>query len=77
MGLVCEEPLLTYGRQALSDFREGKVTEAFTESVLDIIISTGITSNLVTTKDSYYYNSSLAHCFYNASMVLPVIHKKS
>lgn len=75
VGLVCEEPLLTYGRQALFDFREGKVTEAFTESVLDIIISTGITSNLVTTKDRYYYNSSLAHCFYNASMVLPVIHK--
>lgn len=75
VGLVCEEPLLTYGREALANFREKKVTRAFTESVLDIIISTGIVSNLTTTKDSYYYNSSLAHCFYNASMVLPAIHK--
>ena len=75
VGLVCEEPLLEYGKAALEDFRAKKVTRAFTETVLDIIVSTGITSNLVTTKDSYYYNSSLAHCFYNASMVLPAIHK--
>ncbi|MDO5531933.1 iron-containing alcohol dehydrogenase family protein [Sutterella sp.] len=75
VGLVCEEPLLELGAQALEDFRAKKLTSAFSETVLDIIISTGITSNLTTTKDSYYYNSSLAHCFYNASMVLPAIHK--
>lgn len=75
VGLICDGPLLAYGKLALEDFRAKKVTRAFTESVLDIIVSTGITSNLVTTKDSYYYNSSLAHCFYNASMVLPEIHK--
>ena len=41
--------------------------------VLDIIVSTGVVSNLVTHTE-YYYNSSLAHCFYNASMVLPSAH---
>lgn len=75
VGLVCEDPLLEYGKQAIEDFRAKRDSHAFTETVLDIIVSTGITSNLTTTKDSYYYNSSLAHCFYNASMVLPSIHK--
>lgn len=75
VGLICDGPLLHYGKEALEDFRAGRNTRAVTECILDIIVSTGITSNLVTTKDSYYYNSSLAHCFYNASMVLPAIHK--
>ena len=29
-------------------------------------MSTGIVSNLTTTENDYYYNSSLGHCFYNA-----------
>ncbi len=74
IGRVCEAPLLRYGASALRDFDEGKITEGFSQTVLDIIISTGLTSNLVTTANDYYYNSSLAHCFYNASMVLPAIH---
>ena len=49
------------------------MSDAFTECVLDIIVSTGVVSNLVTHTE-YYYNSSLAHCFYNASMVLPSAH---
>ena len=74
LGLICEAPLMTYGKTALEDFRADRLTDAFTEVVLDIIISTGIVSNLVTTANDYYYNSSLAHCFYNASMVLPKMH---
>ena len=50
------------------------MSDAFTECVLDIIVSTGVVSNLVTHTE-YYYNSSLAHCFYNASMVLPSAHE--
>lgn len=75
VGLVCEDPLVRLGAQALEDFRARRVTPAFTETVLDIIISTGITSNLTTTRDDYYYNSSLAHCFYNAATVLPEMHR--
>lgn len=72
---ICEAPLLRYGKTALDDFRAGRVTDAFSETVLDIIISTGIASNLLTTAHDYYYNSSLAHCFYNSTMVLPAGHK--
>lgn len=71
---ACQEPLLKYGKEALADMRAGKLTPAFTECVLDIIVSTGVVSNLVTHTE-YYYNSSLAHCFYNASMSLPSAHE--
>lgn len=71
---ICEGPLLEYGKAALEDFRAGRESDAFVQVVLDIIVSTGVVSNLCTTKDDYYYNSSLAHCFYNSSMVLPSIH---
>lgn len=64
---VCTEPILKYGKQALEDQAAGKVTHAFEEVVLDIIVSTGIVSNLVTHLPEYYYNSCLAHCFYNGS----------
>ena len=70
---ACQDPILTFGKVALEDFRAKKATEAFTETVLDIIVSTGVVSNLVTHTE-YYYNSSLAHCFYNASMSLPSGH---
>lgn len=72
---ICEGPLLRYGKAALDDFRAGRVTEAFSETVLDIIISTGIASNLLTTEHAHYFNSSLAHCFYNSTMVLPAGHR--
>lgn len=72
---VCEAPLLRFGAEALRDFEAGNLTDAFSQTVLDIIISTGIASNLLTTEHDYYFNSSLAHCFYNASMVLPAGHK--
>ncbi len=71
---ACQEPLLALGTAALADMKAGELSEAFTECVLDIIVSTGVVSNLVTHTE-YYYNSSLAHCFYNASMVLPAGHK--
>ena len=74
LACACQEPLLTYGRQALDDFKANVMSEAFTECVLDIIVSTGVVSNLVTHTE-YYYNSSLAHCFYNASMALPTGHE--
>lgn len=73
LACACQEPLLQFGRQALDDFRAKTMSDAFTECVLDIIVSTGVVSNLVTHTE-YYYNSSLAHCFYNASMVLPSAH---
>lgn len=62
---VCTEPLLKYGKKALQDIREKRVSPELQEVSLDIIVSTGIVSNLVTHLPEYYYNSCLAHCFYN------------
>lgn len=67
---ACTQPLLDYGKQALEDCRNNKESAAIREVALDIIISTGIVSNLTVGKD-YYYNSTLAHCFYNSFTYLP------
>ena len=69
MSQICTEPLLVHGKQALEDQKNGKITEAFEEAVLDIIVSTGIVSNLTTKLPEYYYNSCLAHAFYNGTTV--------
>lgn len=71
----CTSPILEYGEQAYADFKAKKVTFALQQVILDIIMSTGIVSNLTCGGEEYYYNSSLAHCFYNASTVLPQSHR--
>ena len=73
IGKACTAPLLQYGEQALDDFKANKITYALQQVVLDIIISTGLVSNCTTGGSEYYYNSSLAHMFYNASTVLPQV----
>lgn len=75
ISMCCTKPLLDFGVQALADFKAKKVSFALQQVVLDIIISTGIVSNLTVGGDEFYYNSSLAHCFYNASTVLPQMHQ--
>mgnify|MGYP000868626858 CR=1 FL=1 len=65
----CTKPLLRYGKKALEDCRAKKASFELEQVTLDIIISTGIVSNLVSGED-YYYNSSLAHAFYNGSTVV-------
>lgn len=62
---ACGEPLFTYGAQALQDCEAGTVSVALEQVVLDIIITTGIVSNMTSCKE-YYYNSSIAHCLYNS-----------
>ena len=37
--------------------------------MLDIIVSTGLVSNMTTQMPNYYYNASLAHCVYYGSTV--------
>ena len=64
--MPAQKPLFEYGKQALADCKNNVVSEAIQEVALDIIMSTGIVSNLTTTENDYYYNSSLGHCFYNA-----------
>lgn len=72
---ACANPLLQYGKQALEDCRNNVESKAISETALDIIITTGMVSNLVIGGTDYYYNASLAHCFYNAYTKLPQAHK--
>lgn len=75
---ACTQPLLDFGEKALAAIKAKKPDFEFTQVVLDIIISTGIASNMtcgvVDNKIEFYYNSSLAHCFYNSYMSLPQGH---
>lgn len=66
---VCTAPLLEYGKEALESLKSHKASEALMQVALDIIISTGIVSNMATQIPDYYYNSSLAHCVYYGSTV--------
>ena len=66
---VCTDPLIEYGAEALESIRAHKPSYALDQVTLDIIISTGIVSNMMSTKDDYYYNSTIAHCVYYGSTV--------
>lgn len=67
---TCTAPLMTYGAQGLADVRANHASEAVKRIALDIVINTGYVSNL-TNQPDFYYNSSLAHAFYNATCGVP------
>lgn len=74
LGQVCTAPLLDFGEKALTDFKKKAISHELQEVVLDIIISTGLVSNCTTGDQAiYYYNSSVAHLFYNLSTILPQV----
>lgn len=64
----CSTPLLKYGKQAYQDAQEGKVSEALTQVVLNIIVTTGLVSVLI---ETLKYNGHLAHAIYYASTTVP------
>lgn len=66
----CTAPLLEYGATALEQCRRNTPGYELEQTALDIVISTGIVSNLVT-DTKYYYNSSLAHCVYYGATTIP------
>ena len=75
---TCTDPLLKHGQKALEDCRHNRVSAELEEVVLTIVMLTGIVSNCavhisedIAPKDQYYYNSSLAHCVYYGSSLLP------
>lgn len=71
---ACTEPLLEYGLQAIQSCQEKKTSEALQEVALDIIISTGLVSNM-TVCPEFYYNTNLAHCFYYGATIFPNAHE--
>ncbi|MDD5795125.1 iron-containing alcohol dehydrogenase family protein [Clostridium sp. HCP1S3_B4] len=78
---MCTDPLVQYGKKALEDCEKCNPSFELEQVALDIIISTGIVSNFATheaqkdPKDNYYYNSSLAHCVYYGSSLIPECEK--
>ncbi len=66
---ICTDPLVENGAAALQSIEKNQPSYALDQVTLDIIISTGIVSNLMTTKDDYYYNSTIAHCVYYGATV--------
>lgn len=66
---ACTDPLLDYGKQALEDLKAHKATDALAEVALDIVVSTGVVSLLVSKAGDYYFNSTLAHCVYYGATV--------
>jgi len=54
------DPLVKYGKKAMVDCRENHPSPELEQTILAIIISTGLVSNLVDND----YNSSLAHAVY-------------
>ncbi len=61
---------MTFGAQGLADVRANRASEAVKQIALDIVVNTGYVSNL-TNQPDFYYNSSLAHAFYNATCGVP------
>lgn len=78
---ICTDPLVQYGKQALEDCKNNNPSFELEQVALDIVISTGIVSNFATheaqkdPQDNYYYNSSLAHCVYYGSSMIPECEK--
>lgn len=68
---ACTDPLIEYGKKALDSCKDNVATYELEQVALDIIISTGIVSNMTSRAGEYYYNSSLAHCVYYGSTMVP------
>ena len=71
---ACSEPLLKFGEEALNSCKRRETSQSLQEVILDIIISTGLVSNM-TVCPEFYYNTNLAHCFYYGATVFPVSHQ--
>ncbi len=67
LSTMCAKPLKIFGKQALKDCEANTVTPDLTETVLGIIVSTGMVSNFVQVD----YTTGLAHAVYNGFTILP------
>ena len=68
---MCADPIIRWGKKAMSDCKNNQVSYELEEVVLGIIISTGFVSNFVQVD----YTTGLAHAIYNGfTMVDSVEH---
>lgn len=73
---MCFEPILKYGKQAMEDNKKGKVSYAYEQVVLAIVVSTGIASIFLTAEHIIDYNTGLAHAIFYSLTAYPHIEKK-
>lgn len=70
---MCLTPLLKYGKKALEDFKSGTASFEVEQVVLDIVVTTGIASILLTAEHIINYNTGLAHAVFYALTSYPHI----
>ncbi|MCI2047843.1 MAG: iron-containing alcohol dehydrogenase family protein [Faecalibacterium sp.] len=68
---ACTNPLVECGAKAMRQVQQKQAGYELEQVALDIIVSTGIVSNLTSAGEKYYYNSSLAHCVYYGATMVP------
>lgn len=69
---ACTDPLVDFGAKAMEQNRTGTPGHELEQVALSIVVSTGLASNLtVDPGQTYYYNSSLAHCVYYGATLVP------
>lgn len=72
---MCYEPILRYGREAMDANNSGKVSYAYEQVVLAIVVSTGIASIFLTAEHIIDYNTGLAHAIFYSLTAYPHIEK--
>lgn len=71
MSRQCLDPLLQYGAQAMADNRNRHCSYALEQTVLAVIVTTGLVSILITRNHTADYNSGLAHSVFYTMTTLP------
>lgn len=73
----CTPAFLNFGVKAMEQIRNHEDGYELQQVTLGIVITAGLVSNMTveTTKEEYFYNDSLAHCFYYGCTVCPGAHK--
>lgn len=72
---MCYEPIMEYGCEAMKSNDEKKVSYAYEQVVLAIIVSTAVASIYLTAEHTVHYNSGLAHAIFYSLTAHPHIEK--
>lgn len=76
VSVMCRDPLVAFGKQALEDHKKQLCTYAVEQVILAIVVTTGIASIFLTKDFTPDYNSGLAHAVFYAMTSYPVIEER-
>ena len=76
VSVMCRDPLVPYGRQALADHKQQLRSYSVEQVILAIVVTTGIASIFLTKDLTPDYNSGLAHAVFYAMTSYPVIEQR-